>query len=204
MSNSIVAINIVRKNNKKRVAASLFKRENRDFSGLDPSFTISLFEFDENEQFSNLDAFLVQIGACTIYLSEDFEDKSKGDGKKIFNNVLQGKDFEVVFVKNAFFQGQSADLAAKVLRLTGKATHSTNVAEMEMPLAYRTLECLMRALQLADDEECEGRCALRLGALDTCLRLDSAAAEAVNLLPRPDHPSQFGSLFGELSFPMKS
>jgi len=198
MSNSIVAINIVRKNNKKRVAASLFKRESRDsFSGLNPTFTISLYEFDETEQFSNLDALLLQIGSCTLYLSEDFEDKSKGDGKKIFNNILLGKDFEVVFVKNAFFQGNPTDLAAKVLRLTGKATHSTNVAEMEMPLAYRTLECLMRALQLADDEECVGRCAVELGSLGTCMRLDSAAAEAVNLLPRPDHPSQFGSLFGE-------
>lgn len=197
MSNSIVAINIVRKNNKKRIAASLFQRENRDFSGVDTCFTITLFEFDENEQFSNLDAFLVQIGLCTIYLSEDFEDRSKGDGKKIFNNVLVGKDYEVVFVKNIFFQGQPVNLAAKVLRLTGKATHSTNVAEMEMPLAYRTLECLMRALQLTDDEECVGCCALHLGALGTCMRLDSAAAEAVNLLPRPDHPSQFGSLFGK-------
>ena len=40
---------------------------------------------------------------------------------------------------------------------------------------------------------------LKLGYLDTFMRLDSAAAEAVNLLPKADHPSQYGSLFGVLN-----
>ena len=40
---------------------------------------------------------------------------------------------------------------------------------------------------------------LKLGYLDTFMRLDSAAAEAVNLLPKAEHPSQYGSLFGVLN-----
>jgi DNA mismatch repair ATPase MutS len=31
------------------------------------------------------------------------------------------------------------------------------------------------------------------------MRIDSAAAEAVNLLPKSDHPSQFGSIYGVLN-----
>jgi len=30
------------------------------------------------------------------------------------------------------------------------------------------------------------------------MKVDSAAAEAVNLLPKSDHPSKFGSLYGVL------
>ncbi len=40
---------------------------------------------------------------------------------------------------------------------------------------------------------------LNLGSLNSYLRLDSAAVEAVNLLPRADHPSALGSIFGVLN-----
>jgi len=45
----------------------------------------------------------------------------------------------------------------------------------------------------------DGVVELKLGYLDAFMRLDSAAAEAVNLLLKADHPSQYGSLFGVLN-----
>jgi DNA mismatch repair protein MSH2 len=57
----------------------------------------------------------------------------------------------------------------------------------------------VQKLSLLDEEESLGGYSLSFGSLDSFMRLDSAAAEAVNLLPRPDHPSSYGSLFGILN-----
>ena len=62
-----------------------------------------------------------------------------------------------------------------------------------------TIECLIRTLQLLEEEESYGKFELKYSSLDIFMRLDSAASEAVNLLPKPDHPSQYGSIFGTLS-----
>lgn len=58
----------------------------------------------------------------------------------------------------------------------------------------------------ADEEEAEEEgqdagavCRLTLGTLRKHLRLDSAAASAVTLLPDPAAPHQFGSLFNVLN-----
>ncbi len=58
--------------------------------------------------------------------------------------------------------------------------------------------CLNSYLKLCDDNLDFGTYKLQLGSLSSYMRLDSAAAEAVNLLPRPDHPSKLGSIFGML------
>lgn len=44
-----------------------------------------------------------------------------------------------------------------------------------------------------------GTYSLSFGSLRAFMRLDSAAAAAINLFPRPDDPSPHGSLFGVLN-----
>ena len=53
-----------------------------------------------------------------------------------------------------------------------------------------TIECLIRTMQLLDDIDNYGKYVVTYGSLDIYMRLDSAASEAINLLPRSDHPSQ--------------
>ena len=59
--------------------------------------------------------------------------------------------------------------------------------------------CVISHLHLNDDDSDFGSYALRLGSLHAFMRLDSAAVEAVNLLPKADHPSPLGSIFGVLN-----
>jgi DNA mismatch repair ATPase MutS len=40
---------------------------------------------------------------------------------------------------------------------------------------------------------------VELGGIERYMKLDSPAADAVNLLPKPDHPSVFGSIYGVLN-----
>jgi DNA mismatch repair protein MSH2 len=137
------------------------------------------------------------MGSCILYISDDLEELNKGDGKKL-NNLCEGRDVERVFTKKSIFL-KKGETANSVSKLCGKQTHVTNVAETERPLGYSCIECLIHSLRLLDDEDNFGKYDLRLGSLDKFVRLDGAAAEAINLLPKADHPSQFGSVFGVLN-----
>lgn len=91
------------------------------------------------------------------------------------------------------------ETSASLMKLIGKTSHATNSVDSEMPIALGCVECLLQTLKLLEQDIDNVVTDLSYGALDTCMRLDSAAAEAVNLLPKPDHPSQFGSLYGILN-----
>ena len=101
-------------------------------------------------------------------------------------------------MKKSIFAKKS-EISSTISKLCGKQTHVTNVAETERPLGYSCIECLTQSLRLLDNDENFGKYDLRLGSLDKFMRLDSAAAEAINLLPKADHPSQFGSVYGVLN-----
>lgn len=192
-----VAVSVIRKQSQRHVGVAVYKRLQR--SGIDDtkSSAIMLYEFLDNEQYSSLDSFLLHIGGCILYLSEEFEDITKGDGRKI-SNLLYGRDIQSVYVKKSLFV-KKTDLNKNIMKLVGTSTHITNSAESERPIAYGCIECLLTSVNHICDDEYDGSCDIRFGSLDTVMRLDSAAAEAVNLLPKPDHPSQYGSIYGVLN-----
>lgn len=144
-----------------------------------------------------VDTFLLQMGSCILYIAEDFEEVHKGDGKKL-SNLCESRDIQRVYVKKSLFTKKS-EIASSISKLCEKQTHVTNVAETERPLAYCCIECLTQSLRLLDNDENFGKYELRLGSLEKYMRLDSTAAEAINLLPKSDHPSQFGSVYGVLN-----
>jgi DNA mismatch repair protein MSH2 len=196
-----VSLNVTSKKNQRHIGAVVFTHEQQrsivDTADEKSLKKLQLFEFVDNDQFSNLDCFLNQIGQCVMYLSEDINEKAKGDDRKIFN-IVAGKDVEVRPAKKACFLKKSETINS-VVKLIGKTSHTTNSVETEMPTALGCLECLMQFLRLMDADNSNAVFDLCYGSLETCMRLDSAAAEAVNLLPKPDHPSQFGSLYGILN-----
>lgn len=195
------AISLTRKEKKITIGAAVHKRIPR--SGMEDQklYSIDLYEFMDGEQFSALDVFFVQLGSCTLYLSDDLEDSTRGDGRKICN-LLHGKEEQVDIhhVKKTAFTSKKSDLNTTLLHLVGQATHNINIAEHQLPLAYSCIECLVQSLKLSPtDDEHAGRYNLNISSITSFMRLDSAAAEAVNLLPKADHPSQYGSLYGVLN-----
>ena len=195
-----VSIFFASKKNQRLVGAAVYSHEQRDVAdAVDEKslMKLQLFEFIDNDQFSNLDCFLNQIGTAVLYLSEEYNDKAKGEGRKIFN-IVSSKDVELQYLKKNCFVKKNETMTS-VLKLIGKTTHTSNSVEAEMPIALGCVESLISSLRLLESDLSTTTFHLCYGALDTCMRLDSAAAEAVNLLPKPDHPSQFGSLFGILN-----
>ncbi|KAJ1427714.1 muts domain V-domain-containing protein [Ochromonadaceae sp. CCMP2298] len=160
---------------------------------------IKLYEFFDNDQFSNLDCFLNQVGKVVLYLSDEFDKKGRGDSRKV-HAIATSRDLEIQFMNKVAFAKKS-ETASDLVRLVGRTSHTTNSMESEMPAALGCAGLLVKVLGLLNiDREAEKMAFdVSYGALDNCMRLDSAAAEAVNLLPKPDHPSAFGSLYGILN-----
>jgi DNA mismatch repair protein MSH2 len=201
MEDTIVSLAVAKKGGERKVGACVYKRLPRKTLDDKLLYSLELVEFlEENEQYSTLDAFLVQIGNCILYLSDELEDASSGEGKKI-QTLLDGRDIhEIVYVKKSNYQRKS-DFTTKLSQLVGQATHVVNVAESERPLASNCAECLINVLRLtaAESEDYIGHVDVLFGSVNAFMRIDSSVAEAVNLLPKADHPSQFGSIYGVLN-----
>ena len=73
MSNLVIAVNFLTKLNQKRLGASVYERLNRKHQDDEEYYSIKLYEFDDSDSYSTFDSFLVQIGPCTLYLSEEFD-----------------------------------------------------------------------------------------------------------------------------------
>jgi DNA mismatch repair protein MSH2 len=191
------AIQAVTKAGQRCIGACVRRRVPRAHDEDSTQWALELYDFLDNDQYSNLDSFLVQIGACTVLLPEEMADNSKADSRKV-NRILDGRpQTSVEAVKSKLFR--RADNTDVIHKLVGKDSHETNVAEVERPLGYQCLGCINGHLKLNDLDADFGTYELRLGSLNAFMRLDSAAVEAVNLLPKADHPSSLGSIYGVLN-----
>mmetsp|Transcript_31903 Transcript_31903/g.45919 ORF Transcript_31903/g.45919 Transcript_31903/m.45919 type:complete len:825 (-) Transcript_31903:85-2559(-) len=171
---------------------------------LSSKFYIELFQFTDNAQLSCLDAFLNQLDKdFLIYLSNEWENNSKGIGRKV-QQVLSGRNVDCMFMKRSVFS-KKTDTIKLLLQISSKDGNNNAVsvlsyAENERQLSIDCVECIFNVIRLREGENAQNMAVdLRVSYLDSFMRLDTAASEAVNLLPKPDHPSQFGSLFGVLN-----
>jgi DNA mismatch repair protein MSH2 len=195
-------VHITRKQNQRLIGACVHRKIHNEISEESKkhrtfAFELELFEFIDNDQYSNLDTLLNQVGNVVLYVSDEFQDTTRGDGRKL-HNLFSSRSLDETFIKKSCFivKPETSHLLSK---LVGENTHSVNIAETERPLAFGCLECLMRALRLKEEVEFHGGFDFRLGSLSSYMRLDSAASNAVNLFSKPDDPSQFGSIYGILN-----
>ncbi|KAG5182147.1 muts protein-like protein 2A [Tribonema minus] len=126
------------------------------------------YEFLDNEQFSNLDSLLLQLGPAEAFVAAEpgsKEGKPKGDLAKLVN-MLERRQIEF-----------------------------TN--ELERPLATACIAALLKELELEKAED--GSYRVVQGSLEQYVKLDSAAADAVTLLPDPAFPGANASIYAVLN-----
>lgn len=124
--NSICAIQITKKGNQKYVGAAVRTRLRR--KGLDDQITwsLELFDFLDNDQLTNLDCLLTQLGDSSVILPDDLESSSEWKkARHVFNDHML-TNFTVV--KKSTFK--KAGAASLLIKLTGVETHLTNSAEV--------------------------------------------------------------------------
>lgn len=111
------------------VGACVRRRNQRSGEEDAVQWNLELYDFLDNEQFSNFDCFLVQVGSCVLLAPEDLEDESKADHRKL-RRILDGRSSQVSvqFVKKSMYKkGENQDLLRKIV---GKESHEANVAEV--------------------------------------------------------------------------
>ena len=100
---SHVAIQIVTKDKKVHCGAAVLSRKARTSMEDPVSYSLEVFDFLDNEQLSNMDAFLLHLSKVDLYLSDHLVDANKGMGKRLAS-ILQHKQLlnaESYTVKNA-------------------------------------------------------------------------------------------------------
>lgn len=177
-------------------------------SPVEATWSIEVFDFIDNEQLSSLDSVLIRFGKCTVYIAEEGDNTSLSRLYKCLNILLQDKDLDdVKFIKKSVFSKKLDVDNALMKLLGGQLSQAVHAAESEHPLGYGCIGCLVFACRLlsstsitnSSDNDSLGKFELSIGSLSTYLRLDSAACDAINLFPKADQPSKFGSLYGILN-----
>lgn len=162
-------------------------------------YSLTIFEFLDNNQLSGLDSLFNQLGSVKILVPEDYLEFSKTIAKKI-TTLFEAKGYDPLTIKKSYYSKKSDTLTLLNQRSSLQTNqHCLNKLEHEKPLTINTIESLWNVIKLRESSVDEIRITTNIGSLDTFMKLDSPAADAVNLMPKADHPSIYGSLYGVLN-----
>eukprot|EP01027_Heterolobosea_sp_BB2_P019187 GEZU01026954.1.p1 GENE.GEZU01026954.1~~GEZU01026954.1.p1 ORF type:complete len:598 (+),score=158.78 GEZU01026954.1:59-1852(+) len=150
-----------------------------------------LAEFADNEQFTNLESVVVQVGAkkCLAYI-----DPKDYDHKKI-SDILTRGDVALINKKRADFNTDDVEQDLKRL-LTNLQSH---INQLDKRWAIGALACLLKHLELLSDDKNYGKYKMSDFNLDKYMKLDTAALRALNLLPQATDANKNYSVYGLLN-----
>jgi hypothetical protein len=129
-STQVCCINLIKSGHHKTIGTVIKIRLNRN--SLDDSilWKYLLYDFHENDRYTNLDCFLNQLDpSCQILLSDELPETN--DGKKILNLIQDYSFSSVTYCKKALFRPIGS--AEMIDKLIGIRNYASNSAEVFLP-----------------------------------------------------------------------
>ncbi|KAI8379905.1 muts domain V-domain-containing protein [Choanephora cucurbitarum] len=155
---------------------------------------LGVSQFADNELYSNLESLVIQLGVkeCLLMHAEKDYESTK------IRSILDRCDVVVTERKKNEFDAKN--IAQDLNRLLESETAIEALPELDMKDAMASCACVIKYLQLLDNESNFSRFTLKHHDLSQYMRLDGPALAALNLMPTAkDGPHKSTNVYGLLN-----